>query len=211
MGAGTGTPVTASVNGNYITDLDVDNWAVGATDLEKETTIDYVEQLIEKVTKDYFYEADFDITLDGNGKDRLFLGLMPDIIGITSVSISGNALSTDAYTFDKNFIYIDNASVLDAEAIWLKSQSSGLFPKGIGNINVVGTYGWETYPKAIKQAAIILVRRENDETLYTTYTLGSESIGDYSYSNPGRILTGVREADRLLRPYVRKKIMMAVV
>lgn len=66
-------------------------------------------------------------------------------------------------------------------------------------------------PKAIKKACIILCRYENDPTLYTKYYKGTEKMGDFSYSTAEEPLAGVREADVLIRPYVRKKPMIGVI
>lgn len=214
MGAGTGTPIaTASASGNYITDLDIDNWAAGATTAQKQTIIDLVEQLIEKITSDYFYEADFDITLDGNGKDRLYPGLMPDILSITSIAIWDSALATTSYTNDKNFVYLDSGVTLSVELAIIRGAGSGLFPRGLGNVHIVGVYGWAVCPEAITQAAIILARYENDPTLYTSSALKSESIGPYSYTRLGNqpSSTGIQEADILLKNYIRRKPMIAMV
>lgn len=66
-------------------------------------------------------------------------------------------------------------------------------------------------PKAIAKACIILCRYDNDTTLYTKYYKGTEKMGDYSYSTTEKPLAGIREADVLIRPYVRKKPMIGVV
>lgn len=96
-----------------------------------------------------------------------------------------------------------------AELHYLTGAELGIFVKGLKNIQVTGTYGWSSCPEAIKQTAIILCRFENDGTLYTTYSeFESERLGDYSYKRPAnqKYLTGVLQADRLLKNYIRKKV-----
>jgi len=114
-------------------------------------------------------------------------------------------------------IYFDNAGILTAGIATIASDiSEGLFPRGYNNIWVIGTMGESVaVPEAIKQAAVILAKWENDPTLYTyTGLKKSEKIGDYSYTNlattEGDILTGIMEADTFLRLYVKRKpVLMA--
>jgi len=277
---------------NYIQISDVDNWPGDITEAQKLAVIQRVETLIEQVTKDYFYAKSFSVTLNGNDKDQLFLGLTPDILSVTEVKLNGVALSTSLFSFDKNSIFraalataqcksIEGITLTDtdpvaitvtnhgfstdetvrlvqivgispsldgeyvvtkvnsntftlngtdssdytgsftsgtacfatlAELHYLTDEINAVFPKGTKNIKVTGTYGWSSCPAAIKQAAIILCRYENDETLYTKYSdLDSERLGDYSYTRKEKYLTGVLEADRLLKNYIRKKPIVGAV
>jgi len=109
-------------------------------------------------------------------------------------------------------IYFDNVGILTAGIAAISADiTEGLFPRGYNNIWVIGTMGEATaVPEAIKQAAVILTRWENDPTLYTYMGLKkSEKIGDYAYTNiaagEADILTGVMEADMFLRLYVKRK------
>ena len=114
-------------------------------------------------------------------------------------------------------IYFDNIGVLTAGIATIASDiAEGLFPRGYNNIWVQGTQGEsDAVPEAIKQAAVILAKWENDPTLYTYIGLKkSEKIGDYAYTNlataEADVLTGVMEADTFLRLYVKRKaILMA--
>lgn len=135
-----------AATGNYITDTDLTNWAIGATDAEKQTIIDRVERRIELITKDYFYPRKLDIYRDGNGGNRLHLNLFPDILYISDIDISGVELTSSYWTWDDNAIYLDEAgtSGSEAELRWLLRQyvRSGIFPYGINNVRVQGTMGW---------------------------------------------------------------------
>ena len=109
-------------------------------------------------------------------------------------------------------IYFDNVGILTAGIAALISDiTEGLFPRGYNNIQVIGTMGEVgAVPEAIKQAAVILAKWENDPTLYTYMGLKkSEKIGDYAYTNliatEADILTGIMEADTFLRLYVKRK------
>ncbi len=212
-----GTPAESS-DGNYIGYSDIDNWASGALDTQKLVIINRVEDLIEQITKDYFYAKAFIIYINGNGKDNLSLGLIPDIISVSEVKLFGVVLSTNWYTYDVNSIYLDpealSGAADDLAELHLRIKyKAGLFPKGKGNIKITGTYGWTTLPAAIKQAVIILCRFENDETLYSRYDdFATERLGDHSYSRGDKqYLSGVLEADRLLKNYIRRKPVMHAV
>jgi len=216
-GSGTGTPaVSPSVTGNYIDGTDINNWPDGTSNAVKQEIVDRAEQLVESVTKDYFYAEAFIIYRDGNGKDKLFLKLIPDILSVTEIKLSGLVLGTTWWTYNKNSVYLDPEAVggdEQAELALRMKHKTKLFPKGMGNVKVTGTYGWSSCPVAIKQAVIILCRYENDETLYTKYDdLVNDKLGDMAQSRGAdkKFLTGVQEADRRIRNYIRKKPMMGI-
>ncbi|GAF96433.1 unnamed protein product [marine sediment metagenome] len=216
-GEGTGTPaVSPSVTGNYIDGTDIDNWPDGTSNATKQEIVDRAEQLIENITHDYFYAENFAIYRDGNGNDKLFLGSIPNILSVSEIKLSGVVLGSSWYTFDKNSVYLDPEAVTGDELPELMlrmNHKRGLFPKGMGNVKITGTYGWSACPVAIKRAVIILCRYENDETLYTKYDdLVSDKLGDMTQSRgvDKKFLTGVQEADRLLFNYIRKKPIMGI-
>ena len=283
-----------AAEGNYVKAVDIDNWGdAGITeDADKQTVIDRIEEFIEKITHDYFYAKSFLISLDGNDKSRISLGLIPDILSISSVKINDITLAANFYAYDKNTIFriiattgqcksIDGITLtgsdpvsleitahgfisgerirlisvvgitpsldgeyvvtkLDANNLTLNGTDSsdytgtfesgtacfaslaefhyqslttkGLFPSGMENIAVTGTYGWSSCPHQIKQACVILCQYENDPTLYTKYGFKSEKVGDWAYDRGDeKYLTGVLQADRLVRPYIRRKPMIGVV
>jgi len=126
--------------GNYVHEDDVGNWPGDYGDPEQQEVIDRIEQLVEKITGDYFYPKDFDIYLDGNGKSRIFLGFKPDILSISSIEVSGVTLGTSWYTHDEDSVYLDSES-LSSDSL-LEIEATVLFPRGRGNIHIVGTKGW---------------------------------------------------------------------
>jgi len=208
--AGTSIDLTDVGSGTHTLDI-----GSGSSETERQEVIDSVEHLVEKITRDYFYEKDFVIYRDGNGKDKLYLGLTANILSVSEVLLFGVELSSSWYTFDNDSIYLDPDVVTGDELTELLLRmryETNLFPKGTGNVKITGTYGWLSCPAAIKRAAVILCRYENDETLYTKYDdFVSEKLGDMAQSRGDKkYLTGIQEADRILRNYIRKKPMFGV-
>jgi len=280
-----GEEAGAAISGNYITEDDIDNWPAGITDEGRLSLINKVEERIEKLAKDCWRVKSFDIKVNGLGRNYLNLGLMPNILTVSAVEISGVALTTTYYTHDKCAVFLDTGSAFsDAELRYLlkSTDSYTLFPRGRANVRVIGTYGWperldidnisgamevggvitggtsgatatinmveSTYlkisgrsstnftndeeitdaeseetadvnnalgavndpPEDIRDACIMLARVAHNDTLYTAYSRGSERTADFSFSTREKPLTGWREIDIILRPYVRRKPMLAV-
>ena len=208
VNAAAGTDIDLTDVGSGTHTLDVGD---GSSTAERQAVINRAEQLIEKLTKDYFYSKAFVVYRDGNGCDWLPLGLQPDILTVTEITVYGIVLETTWYTNDVNDVYLDPESATggidDAELLLRMGHKQGLFSKGLSNIKITGTYGWTTCPPAISQAAVILCRYENDETLYTKYEdVESDKLDDASYSRGSkRFMTGIHEADNLIRNYKRLK------
>lgn len=204
--AGTAIDITDTGSGTHTVDV-----GEGESTTDRQEVINRAELLIESVTRDYFYAASFEATLDGNGQDRLCLGRVASVLSVTSVELCGVELSSTYYRCDGTFIYLNPivAEVTELAELHLRlRQKEVLFPEGMGNVVVTGTEGWSSCPAAIKKAAIILCEYENDSTLYQGYspTDKSESIDGYSRSrNERKYMTGVIEADRLLMQYIKKK------
>lgn len=214
-GSGSGEPC-----GNYICASEIENWPSGTTEEEQQALIEAMEALIEKITKTHFYPKAFDIRLNGNDKNRLFLPLSANIIVVSAVYLWGELLDSTWYTWDKNCVLVDLEQTWgpDVELDYKLGQVDvrGIFPKGYNNIRVIGAYGLAEVPSWVCLVAKILIQDQNDPTLYTHFTLASESIGDYSYSLGGGgggvndYPTGIVEADVWLRRFKRGKcIIMA--
>ena len=209
--------ISGDVCGDYLCAGHIDNWPSGITAEEQQQIIAKVEQIIDKVTETTWGGEAFDIKLNGNGKNRLFIPLKADMLTVTHVYISCVELDSSWYTWDVNSIYLDpcvsGSGSLSPELYYKLGEvmERGIFPRGYNNIWVIGTMGeLGAVPEAIKQAAVILAKWENDPTLYTYMGLKkSEKIGDYAYTNlttsEEDILTGIMEADTFLRLYVKRK------
>jgi len=214
VAAGSGSAIDLTDVGSGTHTLDIGS---GSSEVDRQAAIDRAEQLIERLTKDYFYSKALEMYRGGNGQNRLLLNLQPHILAVTEIKVLGIALATSWWTYDVNSVYLNPESATggidDPEFLLRTKSKKGLFPKGINNIKITGTYGWTACPPAIKQATIILCRYENDETLYTKYDdLVTDKLGDASYGRGSKkFLTGLQEADKLIRNYIRKKPMMATV
>jgi len=216
-------PESGEYCGDYICSYEIPNWPSGSDYDDYKAIIDKVEQIIDKICHTHFGGEAFDIKLNGNDKNRLFIPLESDIITVTHVYVSCIEMPSSWYTWDENSIFLDPCTsgaggAFDPELMYRLASvyEAGIFPRGYDNIWVQGTYGDDgAVPEAIKQAAVILAKWENDPTLYTNISYKkAEKIGDYSYTNlagsQDEILTGILEADQFLRLYIKRKpIIMA--
>jgi len=212
--------------GNYINPGDVTSWPSGCDATCQAERIAFAEALVEKILGRHFYVKDFDLELNGNGKNRITLPLEADIITVDHVYICGVELAETWYAYDENSVYLNlcgsgifqsGAGVL-VQLIAGAAETEGLFPRGYNNCRFVGTYG-ESTPQPIKDAIIWLVDAINEETFGggAAGAFKSEKIGDYSYSKglagywKEGVLTGVDKVDAVLRHYIKQKkpIVMA--
>ena len=192
---------------NYIQISDVDNWPDGMSDPDKQEVIDGVEQAVERITKDYFYEKAFDTKLNGNDKGRIFLSIRQIILSVTAVYVNDEALADTEWDYDEDSVFASlDATEIDPIVLLERRR---LFPRGHNNIRIVGTLGWSACPYSVKQACIILAKAENDDDLYQTYHFKSEKLGEYSYSRDGKNYTGIPEADTKLDKYINRRPILA--
>ena len=182
----------------------------------------YLNSVAAKTAKFLLWNSVLNVSLKADGTwtaGQVYVSL-PNVLAWTDYSLDFTSHSDFAnYEFHlandaaaSSSIYFDNAGILTAGIAAIAADiTEGLFPRGYNNIWVIGTMGEATaVPEAIKQAAVILAKWENDPTLYTYMGLKkSEKIGDYAYTNlitaEEDILTGVMEADTFLRLYVKRK------
>ena len=212
--AGTAIDLTDVGSGTHTLDI-----GSGSSEAERQEVIDRSEQLIESITKDYFYSKAFAMYFDGNANDKLFLGLTPDILTVTEILISGVELNSSWWTYNTDSVYLDPEAATgdDLPELLLRLKyKRKIFPRGMGNIKITGTYGWTSCPSAIKRAAIMMCSYENDNTLYSSHSLNlkSEKVEDYSYTladgASGKNSTGIDVVDKLIKHYIRKKIVIGV-
>jgi hypothetical protein len=188
---------------NYISISDVDNWADGMSDDDKQEVIDGVEQTVERITKDYFYAKSFDMKFNGNDRNRLYLPIKQKILSVTAVYIDEIELQSTEWDYDENSIFASISSI-EIDPIEL-AENEKLFPRGHNNINIVGTLGWSACPFHIKKACIMLVKFDNDDTLYEAYRFQSERLGEYSYTRNGKSYTGMAEVDEYLNRFINRR------
>ena len=96
-----------AAEGCYLHEDDIDNWPAGYSEEEKQAIIDKVEQIIDEVTQTHWCATAFDIKLNGNGKNRLFIPLHTDILSVTSILIACVELDSSWYTYDVNSVFLD--------------------------------------------------------------------------------------------------------
>ncbi len=206
-------------SGNYISDSEISNWPSGTTDAEKQEAIEVAEARLEAALGRSVYPKPFDIKINGNGKNRLFIPVREKIGAVSSIHLNGIILDASWYTFDSASVFIDlstsGSGPFSPELEYLLSEAEGevIFPRGYNNVRIIGTFQPSAVPAWAKRAARMLVEYQNDPTLYQAYLLGSESISKYSYSfsGPAELFkTGLREVDDLIRPFCgRKAIILA--
>jgi len=202
--------------GNYISDTDIATWPSGTSDAEKQADIERAEAIFEAAVGRAYRPKPFDIYLNGNGENRLFIPLHSPIVTITAVYIFDILLDASLYSYDSASLYLDLGSSGAAGATllyWEEIAEGDLFPRGKNNIRIKGTCGQGAAPSWAKDVVKIIVDQKNDPSLYTEYKLGSESIGSYSYSgsagtNDKAYKTGIEEADKIIRLFARKKVII---
>lgn len=96
-----------AVEGCFLVEADITNWPAGMSDADKQAIIDKVEQIIDKATGTHWCSTAFDIKLNGNGKNRLFIPLHTDILTVTSILIDCVELDSSIWTYDINSVFLD--------------------------------------------------------------------------------------------------------
>ncbi len=188
--------------GNYVTHTEITNWPTEMTITQKEAVIAEKEELVERITRDYFYSKSFEIVRSGNGGDRLYLGLTPFILSISELKINGEVIPPEMYSHDGESIF-----AVHSPDSHIQFNGAPLFPYSTagGNVEVKGTYGHANVPVNIKKAVKILIEQENNPALYHKNIFQSERLGDYSYTRANNnTLTGIAEVDDILNLYVRR-------
>ena len=143
-----GEETGGAVSGNYISEDDVDNWPAGITDESKLFVIETAELEADRVTRDVFYEKPFDIFRDGNGQDWMALNLRGRILSVSAIYNQGVTMNTVNYSHSTNVIHRSATGIESDDYLrYLRNRrrragDAGLFPVGIGNLEIVGTMGW---------------------------------------------------------------------
>jgi hypothetical protein len=201
--------------GLYICDTDVDNWPSGYGNADYKRVIDTIEAVFEKIVGRAYRTKNFDIKINGNDQNRIFLPLSEPILAITEVRVYDQVIDTSWYSFDENSVFVSPESgAFDAETEYLLAQfyEERLFPHGYNNIRFKGRCGSVAIPEWVKTVLIIMARAQNDPTLYAVGYITSEGIGNYNYSIGGggaltfpSGMTGIVEADKILMHFRKHK------
>jgi len=192
----------AEGDGNYVSMSEI-AWPPGWSDERKGNVIAKWEAHIERICGDVFYPRERVILLDGNGQPTLSHGKGSALLEVASLKIGGVAVAEDDFSFDAWSVHLETPV----------GTTEARFPKGYCNVELGGTFGWESAPEAIRAATRILIERElellgeSSPAPSHADAFQSEKIGDYTYRRDkrGPYLTGVVEVDRLIEPYVRRR------
>lgn len=96
-----------AVEGCYLVESDISNWPDGISEEDKQAIIDKVEQIIDKVTGTHWCATAFDVKINGNNKNRLFVPLHTDILSVTDILIDCVELDSSWWEYDKNSVFLD--------------------------------------------------------------------------------------------------------
>jgi len=147
---------------------------------------------------------------DGNGKSVFTLeeAIPETLANEDTVSIITNWRYDEDSVFSPLVGEIKEPGVL-IEPINLYVRDK-MFVKGENNIKIIGSYGYYNCPQAIMDACVILVQYDMEPERYETYNFRSESLsGAYSYDRgEEKMLSGIVEADQLLRNYINKRLVL---
>ena len=143
-----GEETGAAIAGNYISEGDVGNWPAGITDEDKLDAIERSEAEVERVTKDVFYEAPFDVFKDGPGADFIELYFRGRIQSVSAIYIEGIVMNAVNYSHNAHVVHRSNVGIESDDYLrYLRNRrrrygDAALFPEGMGNLEIVGTIGW---------------------------------------------------------------------
>lgn len=147
-----------------------------------------------------------DESYDGDGARFLLLRNRP-VISVSSVSIEGNAVSSDLYDVNANQSMLVLPQDVEGYDARLRLYNGMLWPRGTANILVSYNYGYATTPADVTHAIY--------ETISYFYgrrkSLGitSESLGPRSVVWAGAVTGGFSlpaEVKGLLRAYVQHEV-----
>lgn len=166
----------------YVEVSDIDNFPSGFTTAQKQAVIDRVEDMIERLTHDYFYAKSFSTVFNGNGKNQLFLGFMPDILSVTEVKLSEVALSTSLFSYDENSVFRAALATAQCKAV------EGVTLSGTGPVQIdLTAHGFIT-GETVRLISMVGISPSLDGEYGITkldadsFTLNGTDSGDYSDS-----------------------------
>lgn len=171
----------------YISVQDLRNEGVTDPPFADETVADRItlaQRTIENITR-CFYEKreDFEVVLNGNGHNCLWLPIPPvSITAITSVTVNDTVLNADEYV-------VVMPQFPDGRMNPRLRKVSGSWPKGEGNITIVGDFGYvepdgSTPPEVIdlcKRIAVWNMPAIGDAESQKANLIIEESIKNYRY------------------------------
>lgn len=131
--------------------------------------IDVCSNSIEKWCSRTFGAADYSLTLDGTGKERITLETFP-VISVSSVTVSGVPIPRSTGVTSPGFFWSQ----------WkLHIRGGGVFERGTQNVEVNLRAGYEQIPADLAQACIKLVAlryKERDRLGISAKTIAGETV-----------------------------------
>jgi len=214
--AWTGTPISSTVAGDYITDTDLDNYGVDTSSVSDDhlaLIIADVEAAIDKYTGDSFkLHSDVTRYFDGDGKDKLYFAPVTLLRAVSITSVDFWNMVTSSVTTS----LIENTDYRLADSgDYLQRTDGGVWTKGTMNIRVIGDWGWSTCPEPIRWCAALMVAQKIDPNfkgLYVDSALSWPHLSIKREVSGKRIspITGIPSIDKILWSYRRFHSMMSV-
>lgn len=185
----------------------------GIADVQYQSAIDWAEALLDKLTNDHFEPTILSLRISGSGSYRqnFYPGTYLRCLSITSITDvpSGDVVTSAEYLAKDHFMVLLEDYVVRA------GSGNSVWPRGIYNLAVVGSFGWSAVPDPIRDATILLclAKVKNLSSSATVASLKSERIGDYSYttSDTGKTKTGIGEVDEVIDMYMNNFIGLEAV
>lgn len=186
------------------------------TDPEIQTAIDLAESIIERITGDVFYELEETYLFDGSGEITLYFPPTAPykLLEVTTAKELDSDQSTVLHTYTENLDFVRYAHFIQTVIAYPDDRPrrmfgrGGIWPEGQKNIEIDGTWGWETTPPEITEATILLVleRLIPGSTRMNRKDAQTLQWDDFRITFRGSgldtRLTGFTEVDRLLENYI---------
>jgi hypothetical protein len=143
--------------------------AIGGEVAIGEIRPEWIQEAMEEIdrrTGMCFRPKNFNEDMDGNDLIRIFARCFP-VLDISQVAIDGNVLPPSRYAVNRR-----------TGSVTLKD---GIFPQGVQNVMVAGTYGYDSLPPLIEKIATLIVAK-TALSAKNGPLIDNESIGDFTQS-----------------------------
>lgn len=185
-----------------------------------------IENWFDAVLGDRFDQWDETIYANGNGKHKLFLPQdaswpyrLRSVTSCLEIDFAGGTVRTlvEATDFQAETHFLRTDETVPTRARSAVGGRISIWPIGVKNIKIEGSWGWEEVPEEIQRAVYLLAIVRTLGEAYAGFSTASGDRGvasqrwdDYSVSYEARkkntdgtiSATGFREIDRLLTPYL---------
>lgn len=186
-----------------------------APDTDLTTWIAAVTQRVNEVCGDFFEPSttslEHDVAWDSS---RLYLQRRTTAVTAVKTRDALGNLTTQSSTAYRLHSSLDSTGAVKLEGsdylelIWgggglASTWNPWLWPTGTQTVQVTGTFGWTTAPGDVKRAVAMMVwdvfkRQDSDVRRAIRW-----ARGDLTVERDTDTMTGMREADELLKPYLR--------